>query len=1045
MSTHLPAIQPQNNLVGLFARHKVAANLLMLMMLLGGGYALLKLNVQFFPNFDLDYVQVMTSWRGAGAEDIETGITTPIEQELRGLDGVRKMTSTSSRGVSVILLEYEEGSDIGMAMDDVKEQIALLRNLPATSEKPEISRIVRYDPVAKLIVSGPEDPAELRPLVQRFERELLAKGIRKVNIQGLPEEEILVQISAARLQALGMTLKQVADRIAAFSKDVPAGIVGRDDIARQLRGLDQRRAPDEFAQLPLITDTQGRLIRLGDVAEVVRRARDRQQTLSVDGKPVVELALERARNENALTVAGIFEAWVEETRPTLPPNIELTIYDETWELIQERISLLVRNGAGGLALVLIVLFLFLHGRVAFWVAVGIPVSLMGMLVILYLVGGSINMISLFGMIMTLGIVVDDAIMVGEDAYAHYQYGENELLAAEGGAQRMLAPVFAASLTTVAAFMPLMMVGGLMGNVLFEIPLVVLCVLAASLVECFLILPGHLRHSFHAMHGKPDSRFRQRLEQGFEWFKEQRFRRWIEHGLEFRWLVVALLIGMLLISLSLVVGQRVKFTFFPAPEGNLLRANAGFAAGSSPERVDAFLGHLEETLWETDREFGGGVVKFALVKHGGTSAGLGSHAGDQYGSLVIELVSSDRRTVRNPEFRQAWRARIQSPAGLESFTITERKPGPPGEDISVRLSGIDLQKVKAASEALQHALQNEAGVSGIEDDIPYGQEEWIYTLTPLAQAMGLTVDSVGRQLRAAFDGHLAQIYLDGEDEIEVRVALPLAERHRLAGLASLTLQLPDGERLPLSDAVDIRTQRGFQTLRHAEGRLAVEVTASVDKGVNNANEILAKLEKTLLPKLRARYGVTTSFEGRAAEQRETMEDMQYGSVLALVMMFLVLSWVFSSYGWPLIVMFIIPFGLVGAIFGHWAMGLDLTILSLFGFFGLSGIVVNDSIVLVTFYRRLRENGLSNREALVEAACQRLRAVLLTSLTTIGGLLPLLFETSLQAQFLIPMATSISFGLMFSTVLVLIVVPVLLSFYEDIMEWWTQGKRNFAPAG
>jgi multidrug efflux pump subunit AcrB len=1028
----MQAFQHQQNLIGIFAQHKVAANLLMILMIMVGVWALSKMNTQFLPNFDLDFISVTVVWTGATAEDVETSITTPIEKELRTLDYVHKMDSTSTNGLSVIVLEYEQGTDMGWALDQVKEQVALLRNLPQTAEKPEISRVVRYEQIARLLITGPYDPNELRHLAQRMERELLAKGISKIKIEGLPEEEIAIQIPTHQLEELGLTLPQVAQQITQFSRDIPAGSIGREDVARQLRSLEQRRDELAFSNVPLITEQSGRYVTLDDVATIERRPQDGETLLTYQGKPAVELILQRTEEMDALKSAKILQNWLDETRPALPPGVELKVYDQAWELIAERIWLLLKNGLGGLILVVGILFLFLNARVAFWVAAGIPISIMGMLAVLYAVGGNINMVSLFAMIMALGVIVDDAIIVGEDGFAHFQIGEQPLLAAEGGAQRMLPPVTASSLTTISAFLPLMLIGGIMGTILFAIPLVMVCVLIASLIECFLVLPGHLRQSFYTLHHQNKiNPIRQKLEKGFDRLRDVYFRRLITTTIQFRWSVVAMLLASMLLAIGLLAGGRLNFTFFPTPDSIILMANANFVAGSSPERVDGFLNHLEETLYTTDDDFPDQVVKVVVTRHGSATTAEGTgRQGDQFGSLLIELTSPDSRTVRNLEFIRAWEAKIEQVPGLESIIISERRGGPPGRDIDLRIFGNDADKVKAAALALKDVLKTFPGVSGIEDDMPFGREQWIYQLTPQGMALGLTVESVGQQLRAAFDGQLTQIFTEGDDEIEVRVMLPDDERYRLATLENFMLQLPNGRRVPFSTAVEVTTRRGFEAIRHAEGLLATQVSADVDKSVTNSNQILNNLSENFLPELRNQYGVDYSYEGRAADQAETLGDMKRGLILAITLMYIILAWQFASYGWPLVVMSIIPFGLVGAIFGHWVMGLDLTILSLFGFFGLSGIVVNDSIVLVTFYKHLRADGLPIPEALVEASCQRLRAVLLTSLTTIFGLILLLFETSLQAQFLIPMATSIAFGLMFSTVLVLLAVPTLLSIYESI---------------
>ncbi|MCP5143056.1 MAG: efflux RND transporter permease subunit [Chromatiales bacterium] len=1022
----------KQDIVGLFAQHKVAANLLMVIMLLSGLFALSRMNTQFFPSFELEIISVRVVWAGAAAEDVERSVTTPLEQELRTVDGLDKLSSTSSQGVASIILEFPEGTDMGQALNRVEERVTGVRNLPTDAEEPVVSHAARYDVIARVLVHGPENRTELRHLARQFERELLDRGIAKVDLAGMPEEEMAIQIPQATLDTLGMSLQEVARRVSAESADIPAGTAGRDDVGRQLRALLQRRSEQGFEDIALIADQDGRLVRLGDVADIERRARPNQVEVFHNGEPAVELTAYRAETGDSLKSAEILAAWVEETRRTQPPNVHITVYDEQWTLIRDRINLLLKNGLGGLVLVVAILFLFLNGKVAGWVTLGIPVSFMATLAVIYAIGGSINMISLFALIMALGIIVDDAIVVGEDALAHYQTGESSLEAAEGGARRMLAPVFSSSLTTIAAFIPLLIISGTIGKILHDIPVVIICVIIASLIESFLVLPGHLRHSFLTMHHAKPGRLRKQLENGFNHFRDRQFRPLLEKAVSHRALTVALALACMIGVIGLVKGGRLGFTFFPAVEGNIIIASATFVAGTPPQRVEDFIDGVERALYETDAKLGGGLVRASVVSRGAAvfSDAHAKRQGDQFASITAELIPSDARNVRNEEMLRVWEEHIQHAPGLEILTLTSRRGGPPGRDVEVRLSGASPSKLKAAGLELTEVLKTIEGVSGIEDDMPFGQQQLLFTLTPQGQATGLTVAEVARQLRDAYDGNLAQIFNEGDEEVEVRVMLPDAERHRLTSLEDFIVRLPGGGAAPLSSVADLKERRGFEVLRHAEGKLALTVYGDVDRDRNNADLIRTQLRETTLPDLVAKHGINWEFTGRAEDQRETVGDMRRGALFAFAMIYIVLAWVFGSYGWPLVVMAIIPFGIVGAIFGHWVMGIELTILSMFGLFGLSGIVVNDSIILVVFYKQLREKGLSVNEAVVEAACQRLRAVLLTSLTTIAGLSPLLFETSFQAQFLIPMATSIAFGLAFATFLVLFIVPTLLSLLEQV---------------
>jgi multidrug efflux pump subunit AcrB len=1024
--------QHRNDIVGVFAQHKVAANLLMVIMLLAGVWGVANLNVQFFPNFEVEVVNVRTVWSGASAEDVERSLTIPLEQALRTTDGLDKMTSTSSLGISVVTLEFPEGTDMAEATDRVEELVNGVRNLPTEAERPEVAHALRYEPVARLLVHGPVDIAELRPLVRRIERELLDSGIAKVEITGLPEDELAIQVPQATLEELGMSLPMLAQRIAADSRDSPAGTVGRDDVGREVRTLNQRRTEAGFEQIALVADNEGRLVRVGDVAEVERRPRPNQVELTYRGEPAVELRLMRSASADSLVSARIMQDWLAEARQRFPPSVEITVYDESWTLVEDRINLLLKNGLGGLLLVVCILFLFLNGRVAFWVTVGIPVSFMATLAILYVAGGSINMISLFALIMALGIIVDDAIVVGEDALTHYQTGEDPLEAAEGGARRMLAPVMSSSLTTIAAFIPLFAVTGFVGNILGDIPFVIVCVIIASLIESFLVLPGHLRHSFRGMHHAPPGPFRRRWDAGFAHFRDHHFRRLVTWAVNNRFALIAIALAFVIILVGLLRGGRMGFAFFPNVEGNVVVASTTFVAGTPPERVERFIGEVEQALYATNEALGGDLVRVANVAtgRGFFANGRQTQTGEQFASMTVELIPSDQREVRNEAFIAEWESRLQKPPGLEYLTITSRTGGHPGRDLEIRLVGPDAESLKGATLALSDALAAIPGVLAIEDDMPFGQQQLIFDLNPLGQALGLSVEDIGRQLRAGFDGELAQIFNEGDDEIEVRVMLPDAERYRLAALEDFSVFLADGETVPLMSVVEFAERRGFKTLRHADGRLAVTLYADVDKKTANANDIRAQLREGVLPSLAEQYGLHWEYTGRAEDQRDTLGDMKRGGLFALAMIYIVLAWVFGSYGWPLVVMAIIPFGIVGALFGHFLMGVTPTILSMFGLFALSGIVVNDSIILVVFYKQLREKGMAVKEAIVEAACRRLRAVLLTSLTTIAGLLPLLFETSLQAQFLIPMAVSISFGLAFATFLVLLLVPTLLAGLESL---------------
>ncbi|HDY96872.1 MAG TPA: efflux RND transporter permease subunit, partial [Pseudomonas sabulinigri] len=592
-----------NSPLAFFVRHKVAANLLMLVMLMGGALGLSRMNIQFFPTFALDFVTVRVIWNGAAAEDIEQAITIPLEQRLRSIQNLKNMTSTSAQGVSSITLEFREGTDPVIALDDARQQVDEFRNLPADAEKPEVVRIARYDPIAKLLLYGPYAPHELRIIANRLEDDLLTNGIDRIEIAGLPEQQISIEIPNTTLQQLGLSLDQIADRVNAESRDLPAGQAGEQDSARELRAIEQRRDAEEFANIPLQPNGTSHL-RLGDIAEIRQEPRRNQVLLRYKGQPAVELALQRAEDGDSLEAAQALNTWLERVQPSLPPELKIHVYDQSWQLINDRISLLVNNGLSGLVLVMVLLYLFLPARVALWVAVGIPTAFLAAMAVFWVIGGSINMISLFALIMALGVIVDDAIVVGEDADAHFRGGEQPQRASEGAAKRMFWPVVASSLTTIAAFMPLLMVGGIFGNILGDIPIVMICVLIASLLECFVVLPHHLRSAFRPtikkapstsraskMMGHVDA-VRQRFDQAFNHFRDGRFRRVSSLALRYRGATLACALVTVIVTMGLMSSGRIGFSFFPTPEPQMLQANVSFVAGTPRDTMIRFMRHLE---------------------------------------------------------------------------------------------------------------------------------------------------------------------------------------------------------------------------------------------------------------------------------------------------------------------------------------------------------------------------------------------------------------------------------------------------------------------
>lgn len=1020
----------QKGIMATFASHRVASNLLMFLMILAGLFALKKINSQFFPSFELDYISVNFVWSGASAEDVEEAITIPVEQELKSLTEIKQLTSSSKEGGASIVIEVDDDYDTSTVLEKVKQRVSAVRNLPAQAEQPVISRIENYSPVANMLITGHNTPEELDHLARSFERQLLERGISKINLVGFPTEEIAIEVSSEMLVQTGLSLSQITEKVRANSRNIPAGTAAKDSLSKQVRSLSQQYEVSGFEELEIGSDSKGRVLRLRDVATVIRRPKEDQPFITWKDQPAVELALRRTESDDTLTTADIFNEWLDETRPNLPDGVEIHVFHERYKSLRERINLLLTNGAGGLILVIIILFLFLNVRVAFWVTLGIPVAFLATLAVMQFVGSSINMISLFALIMALGIIVDDAIVVGEDTLSHTEAGESSRDAAIGGAQRMWIPVLSSSLTTMAAFLPLAMVGGIMGKIMFELPLVVICMIIASLVECFLILPGHLLHSLKKKPPPNPNSFHSRFDKRFRGFRENHVRPLVEKSIKYNGTILISGLCMFILSVSLVASGHIKFNFFPTIDANTINASVDFQPGTSSKKVSEFLTHMEEALDKTEAEYGGDLVSLVISYHNRAMFDeFSQDYGPEKGALVVEFKSSERPAT-NDEFIAAWRKNIDMPSGINKFKIAQRNPGPGGPPIGYRIMSNDLVSLKAASNDLQAALRDFNGVSNVDDDLPYGKEQLIYELTPTGRKLGLSTQAIGMQLRAAFDGEIAQIFYDGSNEIEVRVSLPREEKGTLQALNNFPIVLPSGDSTPLSNVVSFTSRQGLQILRHTDGVLNTTISADINQAITNSNEIRDALEQDVFPKLQQHYGVRFGLEGQALDQQQTVGDMKTGLIIGCALIFIILAWVFSSYSWPIAVMSAIPLGLTGAIFGHLLLNTSLSIFSLMGLFGLSGIVINDSIVLITFFGQLRRQGVPLEQAIVDSVCARFRAVLLTSLTTIAGLLPILFETSLQAQFLIPMAISIVFGLAYGTFLILFFIPGMIILLERL---------------
>ena len=1022
--------------ISLFARHPTAANLIMLLMIVAGVWGILKMNAQFLPSFGIDIVTVTIDWPGANPEDIDSNIVQLVEPEVRFLDSVKRVRSTSYEGSASIVIEFEAGADMQSALSSVESAVSRITTLPIDAFKPNVKRIVRYETITRLLLSGQMPEVALKAHAKRLRDGLLTRGIDKVNLFGSRDEEIWVEAKERTLRRLDLTLADISERIGLTSVDLPSGNIGQG--LRQVRSLGLLTDANSLGSVEIKALDDGRKIYLRDIAEV-REAFDENSAIALRNNEIaIELHIMRALDSDALVLAREVTKYLNEIEDSLPPSLKIERYDSATNLLDERISLLVRNGVTGLILVSLILFLFLDASVAFWVLLGIPICFMATFGVMLATGQSINMISLFGLIMGLGIVVDDAIVVGEHAEYRRRLGLPPFAAAVAGARRMAAPVVSASLTTMCAFLPLILIGGIIGQVISAIPLVIVAILIASLMECFYVLPGHLTHgmNFTLIKFGWYTRFRESFDRRFGNFRDGPFRQFVILSIRWRYATLAIVLALLMFAAGLLAGGRVGFNFFPTPESDKIVVNVKMVSGTPRRQTIAMLGEVERAAYAAANKrlgYDNNLIKMSTTKvgvhvSGNFNAPSPSATDDAAGGLIVELLTADKRNIRAPDFIEAWRDEVNPLPGLNILTIKEVRGGPPGRDVDIRLKGSDIGALKSAAGEVMRLLRRYSGVSDIEDNIAYGKRETILEVTKRGRSLGFTTETVGRQVRNAIEGRVAKRFPRGDEEVAVRVRYPRSEITS-AVLNSLYLRAPSGQEVPLIQVVSKDEKFGFAQVKRENGSRQIAITAEIDANITSVGKVISAVKRDGISDIAKRYGLEYYFAGKVEEQEETFADMRLGFFIGLCGIYIVLAWVFASYTRPIAVMAVIPMGFIGAAVGHWLLGYNLTILSLIGLIGLSGIVINGSIILATTVdERMKTEPLT--DAIVGASCDRFRPILLTSVTTVGGLLPLLFERSMQAQFLIPMAITIVFGLGVATLLILFVVPALIAAVEDL---------------
>ncbi len=1033
--------------LGYFTTHRTAANLVLALMVIAGLFAALNMRAQTLPDIVLDEVQVTVRWEGAGPEAIDRGIVAPLLPALREVDGVAETVATATDGSARIALEFEPGHDMAQATADVERAVDGVTDLPEDAERPEVTLRAWRDRVTDIVVTGPVGPDQLARFADDLVLRLFDAGVTRTEISGVAGPETRITVPTRALIRHDLTLAEIAAAVRAAAEARPAGTLEAADARVTTEGA--RGAPDRLAAIVLRSGEGGDILTLGDVARIEVAGVDREEAFFVDGDPAVTITVQRTAAGDAIAIQNTVEDVVAALRPDLPDGMSLDLVRTRADRINERLSILLDNALVGLGLVLALLFLFLNARTAFWVAAGIPVAMLGAVALMHAAGVSLNLVSLFGLIITLGIVVDDAIVVGEHAdFRARQLGEAPALAAANAARRMALPVFTASVTTIIAFFALVGIGGRFGTLIIDIPVTVVAVLAASLVECFIILPNHMRHALaHSARAHWYDWPSRQVNRGLGWVRERGVRP-LTHGvIAWRYPVIAGAVLLLASQIAMVVSQDVPWRFWNTPERGSVSVSFAMLDGAERDDTMAMLAEIERavdavgtTLAEThDTAF---PIEHALGQVGGEAARGLSVAADKNRDLIgrvrIELISADARPYSSFDVIAALREEIAPDPLLEEISYLRWGGGPGGDGLSVDLSGATPERLKQAAEALKRAVSVYPEVASVSDTLPWDKAELTLEVTPQARSLGMSAEDIGAVLRDRLDGIEAASFAENARTAVLRVELPEAEK-TADFLGRTLIRAPNGAFVPLGDLVRVAEEPGFSVIRRVNGAATVTVSGDLDQSdPTRAAAFRETLQTDILPRIAAEHGVTWELAGLAAQERDFLSDAAIAFALALIGIFLTLAWVFASWTRPLAIMAIIPFGLTGAIWGHHVWDVPLSMFSVVGLIGMTGILINDSIVLVTTvddYAKRR--GLF--PAIVDAVCDRLRPVLLTTLTTVLGLTPLLYEGSQQAQFLKPTVITLVFGLGFGFVLVLVVVPALLAAGHDVSRAMRAARR------
>jgi len=1013
----------------------VSANLLLVFIIGFGIIQALTIKKEVFPEYSLDMISVTVPYRGATPTDVEEAICTRIEEEISGLDGIKRITSTAREGVGTVLVEVQKGYDTKKLRDDVKSAVDRITNFPRDIDLPVVSEVSRKREVLKVVLYGDADEKDLKRAGERLRDDLSSlKGISLVTLDAVRPYEISIEISERMLEKYNLSIPGIAAIVAANCRDIPAGKIKQkgEEILIRTKGL--KYVSRDFMDIPVLRDSSGDYVRLADIAHIADGFEETDSSTWFDESPAVLLKVYRIGEQSALDVEKIVKKHLKRVANTFPEGIRFQISNNRAELLRDRLDLLIRNGKYGLILVVVLLAMFLELRLALWAAAGIPVAFFGAFILLPHYGVSVNMVSLFAFIICLGIVVDDAIIVGEHIFSKIQKGVPRQQAAVEGAYEMAAPVILTVLTTIAAFLPLLFVTGIMGKFMYAIPVVVISVLSISLIEAIFILPSHLAHlkereKSHIVRFLPGY-----FDRWLDQFIEKVYQPVLKAAIAWRYTVVALGILMLLLTVGYIASGRMKIVFFPKVDADFVIAEVklpeGASAGQTLQVVKQLAQSAESVQAYYTKRFHSTITKHVVFTvasqpYGSRHEAGGGHFAANLGEVAIELVAAkEREGINSNDVANVWRRITGEIPGVESITFNANLFSG-GAAIDVQLSSDNFEQLKQAAARLKQELAKFNGVKDIHDNIEGGKQEINLKLTPRGKALGLDMIDLGLQVRGAFYGTEAVRIQRGKDDVRIMVRYPVGGRQSVADLTRMKIKTPKGARLPLAEVATWTIRPGYSVITRSNRRRVVDIQADVMRDVANADEIIKELQGDFLEHLKGDYpGLNYSLEGEEKERRDSMRSMMYGFLIALFLIFVLLAIPFNSYIQPLVIMTAIPFGIIGAVLGHLLLGYNLSIVSFFGMVALAGVLVNDSLVLLDAINKQVAAGAENKlEAIIAASKSRFRPVILTSVTTFGGLLPMITETSMQARVLIPMAISLGFGVLFATGITLILIPAL----------------------